>query len=253
MNRKHIAKTNLIALLSCITAISATTAQGQIFSFPRRGASAPSTAPTPIQVAPQAVAAPPLGPKQPGKIRIGVLSPKADLGDGFKGPNASEPVRATLIASLSGPAVEVTSLTSRIPQQIEMEAKEKECDFLLYSGITEKHSSGGGLGSMLVKAAPLASMIPMVGMGAGIGVMMSGAIAGQMASTAMLSAASLASGVKAKDDVTFEYRLVAPGAPTPLLAKTDKLKASRNGEDVITPLIERASGAIVAAATAAKK
>lgn len=243
---------NSVALFMCYATLGSNPALAQFPRFPKRGSQQSQAQQAATQQAPAPVPVAPLGPKQPGKIRIGVATPKADMGQGFTGVDAAEPIRNTLIASLSGPAIEVTPLTSRIQQQIDLEAKQKQCDFILYSSLTEKHG-GGGFGSMLSKAAPMASMIPMVGMAGGMAGAMAGAMAGQVASTAIMTASSLSSGVKAKDEVTFEFKLMSPDNATAALTNVGKAKATKNGEDVITPLLAQAATAVVTEATKEKK
>jgi hypothetical protein len=92
---------------------------------------------------------------------------------------------------------------------------------------------------MLVAVAPV---LPMVGMTGGI----AGAVAAGAVSTAATGAAGLATHVKAKDEITFEYRLVPTSGQTAPLANSASAKAKRDGEDVLTPLIEQAASSIVA-------
>jgi len=247
--KTHLIATHSVALFLCWATIGTNPALAQFPRFPKRAAQQQA----PAQPVAAAMPVAPLGPKQPGKIRIGVATPKADMGQGFTGGDAAEPIRNTLILSLSGPAIEVTPLTSRIQQQIDLEAKQKECDFVLYSSLTEKRGGSSGFGSMLSKAAPMASMIPMVGMAGGMAGVMAGAMAGQVASTAIMTASNLSTGVKAKDEVTFEFKLIAPANATPALANIGKAKAAKNGEDVITPLLEQAATAVLTEATKEKK
>ena len=55
--------------------------------------------------------------------------------------------------------------------------------------------------------------------------------------------------VKAKDEITLDFRLVpAAGGPTPKAADTLKAKAKHDGEDVLTPLVERAAAAVLSGA-----
>ncbi len=184
----------------------------------------------------------PLGiaPKKPGTIRIGVVQPKAQMGQGNSGLNVAEPLRTTIVQYLSGPAFDVVSIAAMLPIQIEAEIKQKECDYVVYSSISQKMNSGGM--GMLKKAMPMASMIPMVGMAGG----MAGMVAGSAAGVAMSGAAGMAGGVKAKSEVSFDYKLMMPGNETPVLANTAKAKAKQDGEDIITPLIEQADSAILA-------
>jgi hypothetical protein len=200
--------------------------------------------------APSAAVASPgaLGPKKAGVVRIGVVEPQAQMGQGNSGANVAEPIRSTLVQYLSGPSLEIVPLAAMLSSQIEAEAKVKECDYVLYSDISQKVKGGGAMG-LLKKAGPLSSMIPGVGMLGG----MSGAMAGAVAGTAVAGAASAASTVRAKAEITFDYKLLVPGNPKAVLANTAKVKASEDGQDVITPMIEQAATAIVAEVTKSKK
>ncbi|HKY04543.1 MAG TPA: hypothetical protein VJQ56_06620, partial [Blastocatellia bacterium] len=66
---------------------------------------------------------------------------------------------------------------------------------------------------------------------------------------ATYTAADVATSIKAKDEITFEYQLHAPGSSTPRLANTSKAKAKSDAEDILSPLVEQAAIAIVAEAT----
>jgi hypothetical protein len=207
------------------------------------------------QLASAQVAAPQaLGPKVPGKIRIGVAPPDAQLGQGNNaGADYSTPIRNAEVALMSGPAVEIAALDSHIAMQIQAEAQQKQCDFILFSGVAVKHSSGGGFGKFMKMAAPVASMTPMGAMGRGMG----GAVAAQAASAAASAAAMSAqqqamnqlSGfngqIKSKDDVTVEYQLVATGQSSPLAQNSLKGKAKSDGEDVLTPLLQQAAASVL--------
>jgi hypothetical protein len=199
-----------------------------------------SPAPVPSTVAPGAPAQAPLGPKKSGVIRIGVAQPKAQMGQGNSGANVAEPIRSMITQYLNGPSQEIVALSALLSSQIDAEAKAKECDYVLYSAIGQKMASSGAAG-FLKKAAPMAHMIPMVGMAGGV----AGAVAGAAAGTAVAGAASVASTVKAKSEVTFEYKLMVPGNTTPVLANTEKAKATEDGEDVISPLIEQAATTVL--------
>jgi hypothetical protein len=123
-------------------------------------------------------------------LRMGIAMPKAQLGQGANGPAAGEPVRVILTQYLAGPSVEAISIAALLPDQIEAEARSKQCDYLVYSSISQKKSVGGM--GCLKNASSFASMIPMVGMAGG----MAGAIAATTAATAATQAATLSNGVK---------------------------------------------------------
>jgi hypothetical protein len=192
------------------------------------------------------------------KLIIGVALPRAQLGQG-NGANAdvAEPVRQALISYLKGPVIEVVALEARIPLQINAEAQEKNCAFVLYTDVTQK-PKGGGLG-LLKKLAPVASALPMLGGAGNMGAQMAASAATQgimqasmqaAQEDAMANAMAAISGaqkskVKAGDALTLEYRLVRPGEQEPL--KTDRFvgKAKNNGDDVLSPLIESVATVVV--------
>ena len=192
------------------------------------------------------------------KLKVGVALPRAQLGQGNgEAADVAEPVRQALLSYLKGPAVEVVALEARIPLQINAEAKEKGCDFVLFTDVTQT-KKGGGLG-FLKKLAPMAAAVPMMGGMGNAGGQMAASMAAQsmmnaqmqsQQEDAMASAMAAINGaqktsVKAGDSLTLEYRLVKPGEETP--AKADKVvgKAKENGQDVLSPLIENVAIAVV--------
>jgi hypothetical protein len=58
----------------------------------------------------------------------------------------------------------------------------------------------------------------------------------------------LASSTRAQDEVKLDYKLTAIDGRPALGPRTDKAKAKADGEDLLTPMVERAADAIVAAA-----
>lgn len=174
-----------------------------------------------------------LGPKKPGVVRIGVVLPRTQMERAAAGMDVATAVRNTLAQQLNSPTVEVAALEAREPQQIEAEARRKECDYVLHTGVVQKKGGGGGLGGFLKKAAPVA-----VG---GYG----GDEGANVSTAGVNSAADVSSAVKAKDEITLDFRLVPAGGSTPKAADTLKAKAKHDGEDVLTPLIERAAAAVL--------
>jgi hypothetical protein len=188
-----------------------------------------------------------LGPKAPGKIRIGVAPPDAQVGQGNNtGGDYSTPIRNAEIALMSGPAIEVAPLDSHIPMQLQAEAQQKQCDYVMFSAVTVKHSQAGGFGKFAKFGSMAASMTPMGAMAHG----MAGAAAAQAASVAASQMAQQAamnqlSGfnkqVKSKDDVSVQYQLVPAGQTTPVVQNSLQGKAKSDGEDVLTPLLTQAA------------
>jgi len=186
-----------------------------------------------------------VGAKKEGTVRIGVVMTKATAaGEGVNAATLAEAVRNTLMNYLAGPALEVVALEARLPQQIESEAGQKECDYVLYSTVAHKKGGGGGFGGFLKKTAPFAGdVIPL----AGAGGTAAGAVATGVAATAIYTAADVAGSVKAKDEVTLEYKLQRGAAS--IVTKTLKAKAKSDGDDLISQLAEQAASAALAAAT----
>jgi hypothetical protein len=81
---------------------------------------------------------------------------------------------------------------------------------------------------------------------------MGGAIATQVASSALSGLAGFTGEIKNKDDVTFDYQLLQQGQQVPRLSKSIKAKAKSDGEDVLTPLIEQTAGSVVTEAITKK-
>jgi hypothetical protein len=174
--------------------------------------------------------------KKPGVVRIGIVMPKTQLGGAGQSPAAGEPLRAVLAQYLTGPSIEVASISALLPQAIEAEARAKQCDYLVYSNFSQK-KSGGGMG-FLKSASSMARMVPMIG-GA------SAAIGAVAAATAVGQAASLSSGITAKSEVVLAYQLIAIGTSSPLLSNNLSAKATADKQDVLSPLIEQAATAII--------
>jgi hypothetical protein len=195
-------------------------------------------------------------PPPPPKTKICLVLPKAQLGQGTSGADVAEPVRATLTAYLGGPATELVALNARIPIQIDAEAQEQGCEYVLYSSVTQK--KGGGFGKMLSAAAPIAGMAAgMGGMGGNYGAMMAGQAMAQAASTAAAQSAqqeamealggAAKSNIKKGDQITLEYKLVKPGVAEPVAVQSAVAKAKETGEDLVSPLIEQAATQVLTA------
>ena len=182
-------------------------------------------------------------PKKAGAVRIGIVTPKAQLTAG-DAAQAAEAVRNTFASYLGGPTVEVVALAARLPSQALEEAKQSQCDYVLYASLTQKKGGGGGgmfgraLGNI---AGAAAGHIPVNTAG--------DAAARSAAVTGIYTTANIAGSVKAKDELTLEYKLEATDGARPSVANTAKAKAKSDGEDVLTPLIEKAAEAIVGVAT----
>lgn len=203
-----------------------------------------SGASNPVKNLPQskAAVAATLGAKKPGVARIGLAAVKTGaVGDGINAAQLSSAIGATLAEYLKSPSIELVQIEAKLPSQIDAEAQQKECDFIVYTNVAHKKGGGGGFGGMFGKAAGsiIGSAVPMAG---GTGA----AIAGHVAGTAIYTAASMSESVKSKDEITLEIKMTQAGGV--VVTKQFKAKAKSDGEDIISPLIEQAAQAIVDAA-----
>lgn len=187
-------------------------------------------------------------PKAEGTIRIGVVTVKTQLKQDASGGEASEVFRTRWYSFLDGPTVELIPIEARVPMQINLEAEQKGCDYILYSKITQKMKTG--LFSKIVKIAVpvLANSIPVGtgGMGGGsISESIKTSIKEGAKDAAKTMANEAAGKITAKDQVTLEFSLIKVNEKNPVLAKSLKAKAKSDGEDIFSPLIEQASEMII--------
>ncbi|MDX6269082.1 MAG: hypothetical protein QOD28_305 [Acidobacteriota bacterium] len=173
-----------------------------------------------------------VGAKRAGVVRVGVaLTKTLAAADYVDASSLADAVRAKLVSNLNGAPVEVVALEARQTQGVEAEAKQKECDYVLYTTVAHKKGGGGGgFGGFLKKSAAIAGGVvtPTEGGGQGSGV---------------------AGSLKARDELTLEYKLQRGGEP--VATNTLKAKAKSDGDDIISQLAAQAATA-VRAATATK-
>jgi hypothetical protein len=181
-----------------------------------------------------------VGPKKAGVIRIGLAGVKTGaVGEGLNAADLSNAVKNTLIQYLKVPNLEIVTLDARLSSAIDNEAKQKECDFVIYSNVSHKKGGGGGFGMF---GSALGTAVGSVGIGHTGSTI--GNIAGQVATQAIVSAASVSSNVKSKDEITLDLKLNKIDG-TQAFAKVYKAKAKSDGDDIISRVIEQAAQAIV--------
>jgi len=179
-----------------------------------------------------------LGPKKAGVIRIGVVTVKPDkVAEGMNAANLATAVQATLQEKLKAPNVEAVPIQATVLNQIEAEARQKECDYLVYTTVSHK-KGGGGFGSVFGSTAAqvAAATVPYGGS-------TTAAIATNTAASVVVA------DIKAKDELTVDVRLEKPGAGYPAFSKQYKGKAKAAGEDIVTPPTTQAAQGIIEAAT----
>ncbi|MFL6254573.1 MAG: hypothetical protein ACJ74T_06100 [Pyrinomonadaceae bacterium] len=171
----------------------------------------------PVQTQPTAVA---VGAKRPGVVRLGLAGVQTGaVGDNLNGAQLAAAVRGALASRLTSATVEVVMLEPFA--DAEADARQKQCDLIVYANVSHKKGGGGGFGGMLGKVGAAA---------AGMGGVSGGGPGG-----------SATANVKAKDELTLEVRLQSTGAASPAAPRQFKSKAKSAGEDIIAPVVEQAA------------
>ncbi len=192
----------------------------------------------PTASAPAVAQSPAAQPSAPACIAIVLPSAKGASGDATAFATS---LRELFVSYLSGPSLRAIPLDARLASQAVEEARQKDCRYDLVTSIESKRKDGTGWGRALGRAA---------GTAVWYGVPYAGTPANAAARSAVVAGAhaiaTMAETTRAKDEVTLEYRVgtleAALGAP----ARSQKAKATRDGEDLLTPLVEKASEAIAA-------
>jgi hypothetical protein len=164
-------------------------------------------------------------------------------------PNGVDPmaaVRDVFTSFLTGPTLAVQPLNARLQSQVREEAKLAGCRFLLLPSVKHERKSGGGglFGKVASGAVQQGAWAVSGSAGSTVGRVVAGAAAGAASSAVY----DYASSSRNKDELTLAYRLES-AAGAVLVENSQKRKAKSDGEDLLTPLVQRAAEAIAGAAT----
>ena len=197
----------------------------------------------PILLAPAAAVAQSEVPAAPNVTQI-CLAPAAVEA----APSGGDPVAAVREAFtrvLCGPTLAVQPLCARLQSQVRREAKLNHCAFLLLPTVKHERKSGGAgiLGKVAGGAVQQGAWAVSGSTGSTVGRVVAGAAAGAASSAVY----DYASNSRNKDELTLRYRLES-GAGAVLVERSEKRKAKSDGEDLLTPLVQRAAEAIAEAA-----
>ena len=208
-------------------------------STPNRPSSANSSTETSSQPNSTGAMTTPSSEKKPGVIRIGLVMPKVQMNAGNAAQTA-EAVRNGFAQHLQGASVEVMPLSAMLASAVIEEARQKQCDYVLYVSMTVKKGGGGGMFGRAIGnvAGSAAGHIPGGG-SAATGAARSAAITG------VYTTAAITANIKAKDELSLEYKLDKTENASTVLTNTGKAKAKSDGDDILTPVIESAAQTIV--------
>ena len=152
--------------------------------------------------------------------------------------DAGAGVRDVIVSYLTGPSVKVVLLEAKLLSQAREEAKQKQCEPVLFTKLTRKTGGGKALKALGQVANTTSWQLPGGGTAATAAVR-AGAAGGLQAVSAM------AQSTKAKDEVTLEYRLESANGQVQFGPRTEHQTAKVDGEDLLTPVSARAAEAIV--------
>jgi hypothetical protein len=176
----------------------------------------------------------------PAPVCVAIVLPSVQGVEGDATQVASA-VRELLRSFLTGPSMQSVLIEARLPSQSIEEARQKNCGRVLTAALTRKRGSGGGLLGRVVGQAGTTAAWSLPGGGVG------GALARGAAVAATQTASEVASSTKAKDEMRIEYRLSPVSGGTTLGPKTERAKAKVDGEDLLTPLVQKVAEAVAAA------
>ncbi len=176
---------------------------------------------------------------QPEMPCIAIVLPSVQGVDG-SATEVAAAVRELFTSYLTGPSLRAVAVEARLVSQAVEEARQKNCGQVLVTTLTRKRSGGGAFGRALGQAAGTAAWsVPGVA-GTGGAVARGAVIAGAQA------VSSVAGSTKAKDEMRLDYKISSLDAAATAKPETLKVKAAADGEDILTPLVEKASEAIAA-------
>ena len=186
------------------------------------------------------VATPLAAQNPPAKSTICLAPTTAQMASG-NAADGSTAVRETFASYLTGPTLAAAPLNARLASQAREEAKQASCRYVLYTSMKlERGKSGGGAFGRMIGGAVESSAWELRGAASSP----AGRIAAGAAARAAVEAArGLATNVKTKDELTLDWRLETVDGGV-IARNSTKAKASSDGQDLLTPMVERAAETI---------
>jgi len=175
--------------------------------------------------------------------RICIASATAQVPTG-NASDAATAVRDLFISYLAGPTLSAKPLTARLTSQAREEAKQSACPYVLFTALVHERKTGNGLLGRVASSAVESGAYEVRG---AAGSAAGRVVAGAAASAAASAARAMATNTKSKDELTLDYRLETPDGAV-VVKNSAKAKASSDGQDLLTPLVERAAEEVVTAA-----
>lgn len=148
-------------------------------------------------------------------------------------------VRELVASFLRGPSVQVVLLDTRLIAHALEEARQKSCGHVLTMKLNRKRGGGSLFGRFLGQAGSTAAWsIP--------GGSVASAVARGVTAAAAQAVSEVALSTKVKDEMRLAFTLTSHDGNSTLGPERETAKAKTDGEDLLTPLAQRAAEAIVA-------
>jgi hypothetical protein len=199
-------------------------------------------------------------------LLFGMVEPSAAQSRDSSGPNVNEiclapatvaaapsgvdpltAVRDAFTSFLTGPTLAVRPLTARLQSQVRQEARLAGCRFLLLPTVKHERKSGGR-GFVSKAAAGAVQQGAWAVSGAAGGSVATRVAAGAAAGAASTAVYDYSANFRQQDELMLSFRLESQSGAV-LLEKSEKRKAKSDGEDMLTPLTQRAAEVIAQAVT----
>jgi hypothetical protein len=179
--------------------------------------------------------------QQPAGTRICLAPTSAKMVAGNT-ETAMTAVRETFTSFLTGPSLSVAPLNARLSSQVREEAKIAGCQYLLITTITHERKQSNGLLKRAATGAAEAGAWQALGSARST----EARVAAGAAASAAVAARNMSYDFRTKDQLALTYRLERADG-TVLAENSEKRTAKSDGEDLLTPMVERASEAIATA------
>jgi hypothetical protein len=170
------------------------------------------------------------------------LAPSSASLIGIQGADAGSAIDELLASYLAGPTFDIVRLQSRVPTLARNEAAGLACDYMLFTTVKHQRRNSGFTDRLVAGAIHSGASNAAVLADSTGGRVLAGAAAGA-AGTVVMS-----TDVRTRDEISLAYRLERAGGKT-VTSKTTKRRASADGEDVLTPMIEDVVEAVAVAAS----
>jgi hypothetical protein len=180
-----------------------------------------------------------------GSVRICLAPATAEASVGSNADLVGA-VRESFTTFLTGPGIAITPLEARLSGQIRAEAQQSQCSYVLFPTVRHERKETGLLGRIAAGAVQSGAWEAAGAAHSSTTRVLAGAASAGAASYSAFS------WIRSRDVLNLDYRLEA-GDGHVLIEKKSQNKASSDGQDLLTPLVQSASETIVSTLSASAR